>query len=439
MAVLDQQLMGELEKAIETNDSHLALQLLERVRGLMSQVPENDISAGQAFDEVEATCMAVAMKFLAKQSLVDLFERRLYYVLALPESVDLIENLKARLVDEPFVEDRNALRQKLKASIERCADTIGKENISLGSQSVKPTVSNWVKLYVAEVGNTTATVKRARFLAQNADVKKLSLVDNTALQRLIKLYEYLKLRSDQAEGFEEEVAIQDADGNTVVLNDGKVTPLYNQNTLKTFKEMARDGVLDLRTLNALITRYPNDFKEFMAKPGLSGNKPAAVNPADTQSRAEAFFNSQGQKYAKLMHVSGVPLPNRTAALVAMLHKAMSRGQEADLVLSREILQNTVSDQERFMNFMRHTSVINLLQSEFPSPLGEKNKSVVKQSPASPVALQALLMIVFSKFKITPDEVLWHAFEVLQKAPLSFKEIKTIVSYDVGENKLAWRY
>lgn len=440
---LDPEFQQSYQVAVEDNDSKLALRLAKQVQALIDQVPAGSPGTERVeLQDLFARIATVAMRHLSESMLVDLFENHSAQVFSMPESVDVLENFKAYLSFVTFIEDRNDRRKKVRAAIETCQQTIGVTPIKLGQEQVPPTISNWVRLYRAEVGIEPATtIKVARFYTQNASVRALPPKELESLKRLLSFYEYLKYRSDQVVGFEDELILEDETGKTVIVGDGNIRPLITKADLEEFKLRAREGTLDRAVLASLMADYPDDFREFF---GTIQETPAvavdSLDPAAFQQSFATFVTEQRAKFSHRVPATGVPLPNRTAALVAMLHKAMARGQEADMVLAKEILQFVVSDRERFVNFMRHSSVLTLLDAEMPKQIGEKNKQVVRQSPTSPMALQALLIIVFGqRFKLSEDEVAWQAFDVAQRAPLEMKELKTVVTYDPGQNKLVWRY
>jgi hypothetical protein len=427
---------ANLKAAIETNDGMFAQRIVNDIRAELARGGLSDSDRLQ-LERVQAQFSAIAMRFLTEAQMGDVLENRVSEWLLLPEDVDLIELAKGYLSNIDYVEDRNKQRDLMKAALERSTDRLGSQPLKLGQETVPQTIGNWIKVIISDVGaNDVSTVKLARFLAQNPNVQSLTPQEKAAVRRLVYFYEFLKLRSDQIQGFENDVLVEDEKGNTFFISDGKVQPLYDRQTIEDFKDLARHGTLSSGLLVDLIQKFPNDFKEF-----VNQTKPViTVNPEDVPQRFAAFIEEQRTKFAHRVPASGVPLPNRTAALVAMLHKAMQGGKEADMVLAKEILQFTFADRERLVNFMRHSSVLKFIQDEFPSQIGEKNRELVRQSPVSPMALQALLMIVFSKrFALSDEETAWQSFDVMQKVPATANELRTVVTYNPAENKLVWRY
>ena len=440
MADKEPNLRDKIADAFLHNDGDVAMDLVKEVTAVMDVINDPADREYAALDELKQQLMITALRYFSERSIEELFERSTATILSVPETVDIIGNIKGRLLQEFFIDNRNALRDKWRGAMLRCAERLGNKTIKLGEQEVPSTVENWLKLYTSEVGNGRATsVKLARFYAQNPSVQALSPADKAKLKRLISLFEFFKLRSEDLSGFEGTLVINDEFGRSVIIGDGKVQELLDDEMIARLKEQQAKGELPFTELAALAEAYPEHFKipesGYRERPvDLTG-----IKPEDLAARAQQFLADQRVKFSHRVPASGVPLPNRTAALVAMLHKAMARGQEADMVLAKEILQFVLAENDRFINFMRHQSILSLLQNELPASIGEKNKAVVRQSPTSPMALQGLLQIVFSKFKLSPEEIAWQSFDTIQRLPMEFKDLKTVVTYDPGQNALVWRF
>lgn len=433
----------KISDIFDANDHLGAMRMVKEIR-VVAQNPASGITEANLSDyhALEAQLLAVAMHHLSEQMLLDLFETKTVYVLQAPESVDLINNLKITLMNKMFIEDRNILRGKIRDALLRCEQAIGTVRLVLGKDTVDQSVQNWLKLYVSEVGNEKVTgIKLARFFSQNKDVQRLSPTDRVILRRLIDIFEFLKRPSEDMVAYEEDMVIEDESGKLFELVDGRMKPFYTRDDFEDFKIRARNHQLDRSLLWSLMAEYPDEFKEFAKFKLVDDNTSVkSLDPVSFATTFAAFIQSQRSKFAHRVVASGVPLPNRTAALVAMLHKSMLAGKESDMILAKEILQFTFSDQERLANFMRHISVLKLVQDDFPAEIGEKNRDVVRQSPVSPMAMQALLMIIFGKkFGLSPEETAWQSFEVISKLPSAANELKTVVTYNPSQDKLVWRY
>ncbi|MBI4121804.1 MAG: hypothetical protein HY461_00575 [Parcubacteria group bacterium] len=432
----------QITEVFDSNDHVGAMRLVKEFWRLVddpaSGVNEQNIDDYHA---LEAKLKAVAMHHLSEQMLVELFEAHTVDVLDLPETVDLIEHIKLALINHLFLEDRNALRAKIREAILRCRQTLGSGGLMLGTETVEPSVQNWLKTYISDVGNEPVTaLKLARFFAQNKGVQRLSPPERLLLRRLIDLFEFLKRPSEDMAVFEEDMVLEDDNGNVFELVNGKMKPFYTKEDFEDLRKQARERTIDRPFLWSLMARYPDEFKEF-AKYKVAESRTAvqSIDPATFPQKVKQFIESQRTRFAHRVAASGVPLPNRTAALVAMLHKAVQGGKEADMVLAKEILQFTLADQERLANFMRHSSISKLIADEFPAEMGDQKEAVAK-SPVSPAALQTLLMIIFGKkFGLSKEEAIWQSFDVIQKIPHDAAELKTVVTYDPAGNKLVWRY
>ena len=428
-----------VDLAIIRNDARAAWDLYLELTESLGAAGNIDSAELKSLESIRLQLAAVCLRLLSDQTVEKEFEKAPAIMINTVGAQDFIENLKGYLANHLGIEDRNNLRSVLRKAMLRSNELLGSGQIQLGTESVQPTVQNWLKLYISEVGNKQATsVQRARFFAQNSSVRKLKAIEKDALKALIDVYEYLLIPSDSLEGYEDTLYIEDEKGALKVVESGAVTDVYDKTTIKELHDEAKSGELSRDQLAELAVRFPGVFDDLF--PQNAGVDIKTLTPDNVAQQIQTFMSDQKSRFAHRVAASGVPLPNRTAALVAMLHKAMSRGQEADMVLAKEILQFVLSEQERFINFMRHSSVLTLLQTELPPAIGEKNKDVVRQSPTSPMALQALLQIVFSqRFKLSPEEAAWQSFEVVQRLPLSLKALKTVDTYDPAQNKLVWRY
>lgn len=425
--------------AIIRNDARSAWDLYLELTDSVASAGSVDPAELKSLESIRLQLAAVCMRLLSDQTVEKEFEKAPALMINAVGGRDFIENLKGYLANHLAIEDRNNLRTSLRKAMLRSNEVLGSTQIQLGTEQVSSTVQNWLKLYISEVGNKQATsVQRARFFAQNPSVRKLKSIEKDALKALIDVYEYLLIPSDSLEGYEDTIYIEDESGMLKVVEDGTVSDVYDKNTLKELHDQAKRGELPRDQLAELAVRFPKIFDDLFTQ--NVGVDTKVLTPGDIAQQVQAFMQAQRSRFAHRVAASGVPLPNRTAALVAMLHKAMARGQEADMVLAKEILIFVLSDQDRFVNFMRHSSILTLLQTELPASIGEKNKEVVRQSPTSPMALQALLQIVFSqRFKLSPEEAVWQSFDVIQRLPMALKELKTVVTYDPGQNALVWRY
>jgi len=436
MADIITDIRTELDRVVTHNDSIAGLALYQKITNDLKGI--TDVETESALMRMRAQAIAVAMKNVSDKVIIETFEQYPLEVISGIDLTDLLSNIKGLFLVHLSIEDRNGLRDKLRNALLQSKEQLT-DTLQLGNETVAGTVGNWLKLYTAETTSGAVTnVQRARFFSQNKSVQALSSTARAVLKSLLYIFDYLKFRSETMEGYEDAILVEDETGNLSIIEDGQVTAVFDESRKRELRDQAAAGTLPLPELAVLAVKFPDMFQKFVQTASIT--PVTNLNPSELHARAQAFFTEQRTKFAHRVPASGVPLPNRTAALVAMLHKAMSRGQEADMVLAKEILQFVVSDRERLVNFMRHQSVSGLLQTELPPSIGEKNKEVLRQSPISPMALQALLQIVFQqRFKLSPEEAAWQSFETAQRLPAELAELKTVVTYDPGQGKLMWRY
>lgn len=427
-----------VKEALLNKDEKQALRLVKEIR---ENLKSGDLSPDvrNSLTSIKAKLTIVGLPFMSDQTIEQTLEQNPLQMMGVFEIEDLISRFKARLQDEAFAEDRNALRDKWRASLERSQQEVGASAIKLGTQDVRPTVENWLKVYNSEVGSgKVSTVKVAKLFTQHKSLQDAP--DNLiiAIRRLFDFVEFLKLRSDQLEGMEGEVLVEDQEGKLASIVGGVVEPVFSQAALRKFKDLARKGELGAGTLIDLKIQYPEMFGEFKIPVKLPKGA-GQVSAEQAQSRAVEFFESMKKTHGEFK-VDPSKLPQGTNNIIAELIKGLNKGEKDDVKKVKQILANLVKNNEELVKFLKDNKIKQMLAQGFPEEMGKKNKELVQQTSITPVAFQALLQIIFEKkFKLPADVAAWHSFEIVQKFPMSFKEFKTLVTFDVSKNKLAWRY
>src|SRR4051812_48844586 len=118
-------LTQDLLSVFETNDVGDALRMLTDLRSTEKYGAPVSNEDQTELKNIEKQLEAVAMVSLTEGELTEAIESSLDQWLFLPDSVDMINNFRARLLKETFIEDRNALRAKVKAAIERSIASLG--------------------------------------------------------------------------------------------------------------------------------------------------------------------------------------------------------------------------------------------------------------------------------------------------------------------------
>lgn len=426
----------QVTKALENNDHSLAFDLAKELTRLINETDPSNTQQMNALTSVRARLMVVAMRYYKRDTLVDLFEQSPIAMLNAPEQVDVIENLSYRLLEEDFFDERDEFRQALRTALERSDDRLGAEDITLGQNQVESSVSNWIKLIISELGSgDISNVQLARFLAQNKDANQLGQSDKLILRKLIKLYEYLKKKSEDLEAYEGHRTIETLDGEIIMVGDGEVDLLYDEDMLKSLEQQAKNGELSVSELVDLKVRYPERFGEYKVDIGPLTELPA-MDPEEAQRISNEFFSKQAEKYGRSPAPSGRITSRETDSLVQILPNAA----KSDLDRIKQDLMKIVRLRQDFAEFMKSPQIREIIKNEFPEQMGEKNKTLIEQNIFTPLAFQALLQILFiDKTGLSPEEALWHSFEIVKRFPMELSDFKTLVSFDVSKRRLVWKY
>lgn len=432
MADVDKTFTQKVEEVMLNKDAKQALALIKRIRELLNG-PDVDEQRRVAFERLKARLMAVAFTQLADSTIERVFEEYPAHLLGVFDADDMIDRIKARLQHEAFVGDRDTLRDAWRAAMERSQQRLGGGTVLLGAEQVPATVGNWIKVYVSSIGTQRAsTVSLARFFSQNRDIQALSPEARDVLRKIIDIFEFLKLRSEDLEGAEGEWLEIDNQGFVKVIADGTVEPLFSDTVLREYIRLAEKGELDAATLIDLKIMLPDTFGKYKAPVTV----PSSANPVTAQNISEgakAFIQEQKKKYSST--VADIKLPSGANEKAIKMLEALKKPNSQNIALASQILQSVVINKHDLNQFLSQRLIAGLIQNEFPKELGDKNKALVKQSIMNPVAVQALLAIIFkNKFELSDEEALWHSYEVVQEFPLSLKDFKKIVTYDVNKGR-----
>ena len=429
-------LRQQIQRVFASQDAHTAFDLAKEIEEMVLAMEPEQQSSINALERVKAQLSLVALRYYSQKTIEELFENHAAALVDLPESVDIQEAISSRLITENFVDDRNKFRDALIESLQRSNDRLGGGTVQLGSQEVQPTVGNWLKLFLSEMGEGGITnVKVARFFAQNASVGSLTAKEKLALRRLLELYQFLQLRSNDPEGYEDFQVMDTGDQGIYLLGSGSIQPLYDDNDLRYLEEQVKEGQINRIQLYDLQRRYPDRFKKYFDALKESSSK--TVDLASLADRTNAFIGEQKKKYDPGMSKK---FP-KDAKLSLQLKKPMAlEDPNVSIAQLKQLFAKQVGNEKTFAAFMRQKEIVDLIQQEYPQELGEKNKSVLQQSVLAPLGFQALLQIVLKKiYELDEEEALWHSFQIIQRFPLQLRDFKTIVTYDINKGKLVWRY
>ncbi len=432
----EQTLKQRIETILGGNQAQQAFRIREEVKDLIEQY-QDDPNRQDALQRLYTQLSLVALMRLSNEELIALFENNAGYLMYAPESIDIIGNMKDHLSLEFFVEDRNEIRDAVISALQRCDDRITEQKIRLGQEEVAPTVGNWIKVYVAQIGNEQAgRVAVARFFSQNPNMQQLSLREQTAVKRLINFYEYLKVRSDSPEGIETDRLFQKLDGTMYKVSAGEIESLFTKQDLKEAREKFKAG--DMRRFDywKLLQYFPKDeiateWREYEA----TRPEPSPVPSETVQERASSFFTKQQEKFGT--HILEATSDN-SLALVTATTQVIKQASNVEQV--QNLVYSLGQSPELLSTVLKNQEVIAFLDAQASRLLDEKTQTLYHQSKVSPLAFQLLLQgLLEDKLRLPEEEAKWRAYEVCRSLPFELQDYKTVVSYDVRKDGLTYRY
>ncbi len=166
------------------------------------------------YEEMIIVAKWISLSWLPEKEILDLFKKHLAKGYAL-EEYDIWERLKRYLLTLDF-EDRDIFKEKIRMLMIRNNEVFTKQE--------PKTIQGWLQAYTEAVG-TTKTASRisiARYFVSDHDFNQLTGYDKEKTQRLIRLYERLKLSSLTIDGLEEDVPMVLDNGDFVVYREGEM-------------------------------------------------------------------------------------------------------------------------------------------------------------------------------------------------------------------------
>lgn len=179
----------------------------------------------------------VALSHLTEPKVVRMFHDSLSVGLTL-EDYDLMSKVKLNILAIPTPDQRDEYKMQLRRSMETNDERLTNESLEVSGQMMSPTIGHWILLYNSRVGTQpVATVAFSEFLFSNKNVTQLSPTARATVEKLLRLYEQLKLSSQTPEGIENTIAVDEPDrlGNIVA---GRFQPVrFDMNEVRQLNEI----------------------------------------------------------------------------------------------------------------------------------------------------------------------------------------------------------
>ncbi len=190
--------------------------LLEENRDLEKDNP----ALYESYEQILIKARFIALPLLTEPIVLSLIEENLPVALELPD-YNLGEKLKAFLLKYPVLDDRDAVKNKLKQALINSDLIITPESVIRYGQKVEGSIKNWLTDYVINLGtDPVESVKLSQYLINSPSVKELGPESRAKLEKLFKFFEGLKLTSLSPLGAEEK-SLLFFDNEWHVLDEGR--------------------------------------------------------------------------------------------------------------------------------------------------------------------------------------------------------------------------
>ncbi|MBI4093038.1 MAG: hypothetical protein HY420_03900 [Candidatus Kerfeldbacteria bacterium] len=202
--------------------------ILKEQEQKLQSLPGLSRSYQDALDLARAVCFPMLTEDEAKT----LFRSGIVMGLRNPD-IDMVEKATSKLATLMFIEERNALREKLRFELRQNSERLTLQNISSTIGMTAPTVKLWLELAERVA---LAEEPLAAAITRDENFTKLGPSESGIVLRLLTLDDYLSISSESPEGFENPITIVDENGKKFVIEAGEVHPEVDEETEKIFKK-----------------------------------------------------------------------------------------------------------------------------------------------------------------------------------------------------------
>ena len=211
------EMKNQVDEIIKFDDFKAAHNLAERLTTFEKKknYDKNNPEMNRALSFFVAELKWVSLNFLTEDEAIELFKN--HFDLALKMSYfDLWDKFKLFLIGIYLHKERDRFKKEIKKILEKNQLIITSLDFD---DKRKPTIENWIKLYISEVGlGSIDRMTMQNFLVNNVEVKKLGN-EKDRIIKLFEFYEKLKLSSFTAAGVEEIIPV-DTDEFKGYIRDG---------------------------------------------------------------------------------------------------------------------------------------------------------------------------------------------------------------------------
>jgi hypothetical protein len=208
-----------IEVLAESNDFKIAFDLYKKIKSFLdnnTDLKEKDNFSYKKFEQALLKSKFLCLNYFDDwQEINELLRNNLDLAFEMP-GYDFWSKLKVNLQYISDWEERDEIKKKLVKSVRACNKSIIDDNKYQGQVITK--ISDWIKNFISNLNfdKRVDPVKKAEYINNNNELKKLKVEDKQKVVALLNLYESLSVSSQQKYGFEDTVFMV-VDGKRIIL------------------------------------------------------------------------------------------------------------------------------------------------------------------------------------------------------------------------------
>jgi hypothetical protein len=208
-----------IEVLAESNDFKIAFDLYKKIKSFLdnnTDLKEKDNFSYKKFKQALLKSKFLCLNYFDDwQEINELLRNNLDLAFEMP-GYDFWSKLKVNLQYISDWEERDEIKKKLVKSVRACNKSIIDDNKYQGQVITK--ISDWIKNFISNLNfdKRVDPVKKAEYINNNNELKKLKVEDKQKVVALLNLYESLSVSSQQKYGFEDTVFMV-VDGKRIIL------------------------------------------------------------------------------------------------------------------------------------------------------------------------------------------------------------------------------
>ena len=208
-----------IEVLAQSNDFKLAFDLYKKIKFFLDNsrdLKEKDNLSYRKFEQALLKSKFLCLNYFDDwQEISELLKNNLDLAFEMP-GYDFWTKLKVNLQYISDWQERDEIKEMLVKSIRACNKSIIDDNKYQDRVITK--ISDWVKNFISHLDfdEKVDLVKKAEYINNNSEIKKLKVEDKQKVIALLKLYEALSVSSQQKYGFEDTVFMV-VDGKRIIL------------------------------------------------------------------------------------------------------------------------------------------------------------------------------------------------------------------------------